>query len=115
MGKATTKVSFFARYRAPLYVLGSQVMAAALHALAKLVEMGSSVPERVHPFTVLQIRLAVTVLGCTTYLWWTKSPEFPMGPREARPLLVIRAIGGVFGACGFYGMYILFININSLY
>ncbi|ORY68979.1 uncharacterized protein BCR38DRAFT_335478 [Pseudomassariella vexata] len=94
-----SKLSIFARHRSSLFVLGSQVVAALLHALARLLETGS---ERVHPFTVLQIRLFITVIGSSLYLWRTQSPGFPLGPPELRPLLALRAAGGVLGACGFY-------------
>jgi hypothetical protein len=94
------------RYRAILLVLASQLMAAVLHALARLLETSSSSQERVHPFTVLQVRLFITSLGCSTYLGWTREPAFLLGPSEVRPLLALRAIGGVLGACGFYGKII---------
>lgn len=95
--------SVLARHRAPLLVLGSQLMAAVLHALARILETRSGSQDHVHPFTVLQVRLLVTALGCTAYLGWAKTPDFPLGPPELRPLLALRAVGGLFGACGFYG------------
>ncbi|KAK8092910.1 hypothetical protein PG999_014497 [Apiospora kogelbergensis] len=94
--------SVLARHRAPLLVLGSQLMAAVLHALARILETRSGSQDHVHPFTVLQVRLLVTALGCTAYLGWAKTPDFPLGPPELRPLLALRAVGGLFGACGFY-------------
>ncbi|KAK6839257.1 hypothetical protein PG987_005123 [Apiospora arundinis] len=95
--------SFLSRHRAALLVLGSQLMAAVLHALARLLETRTGSQEHVHPFTILQVRLLITGLGCSAYLgWWAKTPDFPFGLPELRPLLVLRALGGLFGACGFY-------------
>jgi hypothetical protein len=99
-----------ARRKAILLILGSQIMAAVLHALARLLETNSDAQERVHPFRVLQIRLFITFLVCSTYLGCTKAPDFPLGPPELRPLLLLRAVGGIFGACGFYGK-----DFNSIY
>ncbi|KAK6849298.1 hypothetical protein PG995_013131 [Apiospora arundinis] len=93
------------RHRAALLVLGSQLMAAVLHALARLLETRSGSQDRVHPFTILQVRLLITAVGCSTYLGLfnkSKAPDFPLGLPELRPLLALRAVGGVFGACGFY-------------
>ncbi|KAK2007423.1 hypothetical protein LZ32DRAFT_632321 [Colletotrichum eremochloae] len=119
MEKSMGSSSEPSRYRAILLVLASQLMAAVLHALARLLETRSRFQERVHPFTVLQVRLLITSLGCSTYLWWKKTPSFPLGPSELRPLLALRAIGGILGACGFYvSMSYLSLNeataLNSL-
>ncbi|XP_014550025.1 hypothetical protein COCVIDRAFT_116826 [Bipolaris victoriae FI3] len=100
MEKPTRQTPFYTQHRAELLVLSSQIAAALLHALARVVEVGSGLKERVHPFTVLQIRLFITVLGCTAYLWRARI-DF-LGPTGLRPLLALRAAGGVFGACGFY-------------
>lgn len=96
--------SFLSRHRAALLVLGSQLMAAVLHALARLLETRTGSQDHVHPFTILQVRLLITGLGCSAYLgWWAKTPDFPLGLPKLRPLLALRALGGLFGACGFYG------------
>jgi hypothetical protein len=100
MEKPRKQSSFYTQYKAVLLVLSSQMIAALLHALARAVEIGTGLQERVHPFTVLQIRLFITVFGCSTYLWRAKI-NF-LGPPISRPLLALRAAGGVFGACGFY-------------
>ncbi|KAK8876861.1 membrane protein [Apiospora arundinis] len=95
--------SFLSRHRAALLVLGSQLMAAVLHALARLLETRTGSQDHVHPFTILQVRLLITGLGCSAYLgWWAKTPDYPLGLPELRPLLALRALGGLFGACGFY-------------
>ncbi|KAK8072683.1 hypothetical protein PG996_006031 [Apiospora saccharicola] len=96
------KASIFSRHRAALLVLGSQLMAAVLHALVRILETRSGSQDCVHPFTIPQIRLLVTALGCSAYLPWAKTPDFPLGPPALRPLLALRAVGGLFGACGFY-------------
>lgn len=100
MQNSINYTSFFTRHRAAMLVLSSQIAAALLHAVARIVETGLGLREQVHHFTVLQIRLFITVLGYSTYLWRTNTSL--LGPPKLRPLLALRAVGGVFGACGFY-------------
>ena len=113
--EAATAPPLLSRHRAVLLVLASQLAAAVLHALARLLETRSSSSveggdeggaARVHPFTILQVRLLVTSLGCCAHLrLFAQTPDFPLGRPELRPLLALRAAGGVLGACGFYGAY----------
>lgn len=97
---ATTASSLLTRHKPAFFVLASQIFAAILHTLAQVLETGS---ELIHPSVILLIRLSVTALFCTLHLWRTNAKDFlPLGPREVRPLLVLRAVGGVAGATGFY-------------
>lgn len=96
---ATTASSLFTRHKPAFFVLASQIFAAILHTLAQVLETGS---EPTHPSVILLIRLSVTALFCTLHLWRENAKDFPLGPREVRPLLILRAVGGVSGATGFY-------------
>jgi drug/metabolite transporter (DMT)-like permease len=56
-----------------------------------------------HPFQILFVRQSITATCCTTYgLATGKIPDFPLGPRSVRGLLVFRAICGFFGVFGLY-------------
>ncbi|RWA08437.1 hypothetical protein EKO27_g6673 [Xylaria grammica] len=77
------------------------MVAATVNAAAKFCETR---PELVHPFMILHIRMLVTGLGCTLYLSHmgsSKSVAF-FGVAEVRGLILLRAIGGVFSATGFF-------------
>lgn len=92
--------SFATPYRASLLVLASQAVAAIIHGLVKTIET-ATVP--IHPLQILLVRFIVTVTFCSWYLWRRSEPA--LEPAEAsgvRPLLVIRAIGGILSAVGFY-------------
>jgi hypothetical protein len=82
-----------------------------MHALARIVETGSGLQEKVHPFTVLQVRLFVTVIGRSFFL--RRSRINCLGPSEVRSILALRAAGGVFGACGFYSKMICLYEHNN--
>jgi hypothetical protein len=49
--------------------------------------------------------MGITVVLASVYMWWKKTPDFPFGAREVRPLLVARGIGGFFGVFGMYCEY----------
>lgn len=52
-----------------------------------------------HPVQALLIRHSITALFCSTYMWWSKTPDFPFGKKEIRWLLWLR------GASGFWGIF----------
>ncbi|KUI74490.1 hypothetical protein VM1G_11985 [Cytospora mali] len=93
------RTSFVMRHRPSILVLASQISAAVIHSIVKVLETGT---QPVHPFQILHVRLMITGVGCTLYLWYRGVPGFPLGPRDARTLLSLRALGGVCGAVGFY-------------
>jgi len=46
--------------------------------------------------------MSITVLLAMLYMWYTRTPHFPFGPREVRLLLIARGMGGFFGVFGLY-------------
>lgn len=82
-----------------MVVLASQISAAFVHGVVKALESGT---ETVSPFQILLVRMLITGVGCSLYLWARKNPEFPLGQRDTRPLLLLRAVGGILGAGGMY-------------
>lgn len=101
MGGNQRASSFLVRHRPSILVLTSQISAAVIHGIVKVLETQES---SIHPFNILQFRLFITGISCTLFLWYKEHPDFPLGPREARPLLILRAVGGVCAAIGFYCM-----------
>lgn len=92
-------ISLVARHKPSVLTLASQVLAAAVHSAVKvLLNSGSSIS----PFQILFIRMSITGIGCSLYLWVAGVPDFPFGQREIRKLLGIRALSGICGACGMY-------------
>lgn len=100
---AGTQPSFLARHKPSAVVLASQISAAIVHGVVKVLENGD---DAVGPFQILLIRMVITGVGCSLFLWHQKVPEFPLGEREVRPLLLLRAVGGILGAGGMYCEFI---------
>lgn len=101
MGNKDPNASFVARHKPSLLVLASQVSAAIIHGTVKILETGE---RPVHPFQILHVRLFITGISCMLYLRCSGLPDFPLGPKDVRPLLIMRAVGGLCGAIGFYCM-----------
>ncbi|KAL2292891.1 hypothetical protein FJTKL_07937 [Diaporthe vaccinii] len=99
MGNNAPDASFVARHKPSFLVLASQVSAAFIHGVVKILETGE---RPVHPFQILQVRLFITGISCMLYLWCSGFNDSVLGPKDVRPLLVVRAVGGVCGAIGFY-------------
>lgn len=101
MGGNQRASSFLVRHRPSILVLTSQISAGIIHGIVKVLETQE---RSIHPFNILQFRLFITGISSTLFLWYKGHPHFPLGPREVRPLLILRAVGGVCAAIGFYCM-----------
>lgn len=51
--------------------------------------------------------MSITVVMAMIYMWWTKTPHFPLGHPEVRWLLVARGMGGFFGVFGMYCQFFI--------
>ena len=84
--------------KGPLLVLASQVAAVIVHGLAKFLETTASID----PQQVLQVRMFIT-LSINSFFLTSRFPdELPLGKKDVRGLLVLRTLGGICGAAGFY-------------
>lgn len=77
----------------------SQLFGALMNVTTRLLELEG---EGMHPFQVLFARQGLTVIFCTAWMWWNKVPDFPLGKKEVRGLLVARSVTGFFGIFGMY-------------
>ncbi|KAG8169162.1 hypothetical protein KVR01_001911 [Diaporthe batatas] len=84
----------------PVLVLLSQILSGVMNLCVKLLETKSSNP--ISPFSILKIRMIITLTLSAVYCWMKDVDDFPLGPREVRWLMLLRAAGGCCGAIGFY-------------
>lgn len=87
---------FWSQNKCALLVALSQLFGALMNLSARLLELEG---EGMHPIQVLFMRQALTTLCCVLYMWYMKVPDFPLGGKDIRLLLVVR------GLCGFAGIY----------
>src|SRR5438045_2683272 len=94
-----TLPSFFNRNLGLLCIALAQMFFSMMNLCAKLLSMGDP---QIHPLEIIFVRMAVTWMGCMTYLYYNNIPDFVIGPKAIRSLLIIR---GVFGFFGLFGIY----------
>ena len=58
--------------------------------------------EGMHPFQILFARMSLTLIFCCAWMYWKRVPDFLLGAKGIRLLLVARGLTGFFGI---YGMY----------
>jgi drug/metabolite transporter (DMT)-like permease len=46
--------------------------------------------------------MSITVILSSIFMYYAKTPDFPFGKKEVRPILVARGLGGFFGVFGLY-------------
>lgn len=85
------------------YLLITQAFNAVMVTTCKLLEMDKLFAKPIHPLQILFVRMVVTYVCCVIYMYFNKSiPDAPFGPKEIRPLLVVRGAVGFFGVFGLY-------------
>jgi len=91
--------NFWNQNQGLFYVTFSQLFGASMNVAARLLELEG---EGMQPTQLLFVRQGLTAILCTVYMWWAHVPDFPLGVKGLRKLLVARACTGFFGI---YGMY----------
>ncbi|KAJ6441925.1 Leucine-tRNA ligase, cytoplasmic [Purpureocillium lavendulum] len=90
---------FWDRNKPAILVALSQLFGASMNLSARLLELEG---EGMHPVQVLLLRQSLTSMCCLSYMWWMKIPDFPIGKKEIRWLLVARGFTGFFGIFGMW-------------
>ncbi|KAH6851233.1 hypothetical protein B0I37DRAFT_429789 [Chaetomium sp. MPI-CAGE-AT-0009] len=89
---------FWGRNRGVVLVAVAQLFGALMNLSARLLELESEM----HPFQILFARMSMTTVMSCLYMWWRQVPDFPLGAKGIRTVLVVRGISGFFGI---YGMW----------
>jgi drug/metabolite transporter (DMT)-like permease len=82
-----------------VFVTLSQAFGALMNVTTRLLETEDS---RIGPFQILFARMSLTVCFCLAWMWWKNVPDYPLGPKGVRMLLVARGLTGFFGIFGLY-------------
>ncbi|RFU27793.1 hypothetical protein B7463_g8530, partial [Scytalidium lignicola] len=90
---------FWQRNQGLVYVALSQFFGALMNVATRLLEIEDG---GMQPFQILFARMSVTVVLASLWMWWKKTPDFPLGARKVRWLLVLRGLSGFFGVYGTY-------------
>ena len=90
---------FWSRNQGLLLVSFSQLFGALMNVTTRLLELEG---EGMHPFQILFARMSLTLIFCCTWMYWKRVPDFPLGAKGIRLLLVGRGLSGFFGIYGLY-------------
>ncbi|KAI1100280.1 hypothetical protein F4804DRAFT_344844 [Jackrogersella minutella] len=91
--------STWRKNKAPLLMFLAQFFGALMNLGARLLEVDE---KPMHPIQLLFVRMVMTTIFSSLYIWWKKIPHGILGPRNVRWLLVLRAFMGFWGI---YGMW----------
>jgi drug/metabolite transporter (DMT)-like permease len=91
--------SFFHRNLGIFLIAGAQMFFSTMNLCAKL--LSDSDPP-IHPLEIIFVRMLITWIGAISYLHYNKVPDYLIGPKGIRLLLVLRGIVGFFGLFGIY-------------
>ncbi|KAF2273238.1 uncharacterized protein EI97DRAFT_461308 [Westerdykella ornata] len=83
-------------------VMVSQIFGTLMNVTTRLLEIEGNEGKGYDPFQILFARMSITVVCASIYMWYAKTPHFPFGMKEVRPLLVARGLTGFFGVFGMY-------------
>ncbi|KAI4729470.1 hypothetical protein E4T49_02567 [Aureobasidium sp. EXF-10728] len=88
-----------------LLILLAQATGSSMDAIVRFLQQGG---HGMHPFQVIFARMSITALLSTIYMWYTNVPDFPLGARQVRGWLILRALAGFFGLfCLYYSVHYL--------
>ncbi|KAL9097254.1 MAG: hypothetical protein Q9165_000681 [Trypethelium subeluteriae] len=94
--------AFWLRNKGLVLMLFAQVFGVLMNVTTRLLEIEGNEGKGLHPFQILFARMFITLILSSSYMWYMKTPHFPLGLKEVRWLLVLRGIGGFFGVFGMY-------------
>jgi hypothetical protein len=100
----TASKNFLIRNQGLFLVTISQFFGALMNVATRLLELEG---EGMHPFQILFARMGLTLIFCCAWMYWKRIPDFPLGAKGIRLLLVARGLTGFFGI---YGMYCKFMK-----
>lgn len=94
--------TLWTRNKGIAYMLMAQVFGVLMNVTTRLLEVEGNKGKGLHPFQILFARMAITVVLASAWMWYKKTPDFPLGKPEVRWLLVARGLSGFFGVWGMY-------------
>ncbi|CAJ2508778.1 Uu.00g138040.m01.CDS01 [Anthostomella pinea] len=97
---------FYERNFGLVLVFLAQTFGSIMSTAAKLLTSSESSP-KFHALEIIFVRMLATAILGSLYMWFKKVPDFPLGQRSVRGLLVLRGTAGFIGLFGLYCKYSL--------
>lgn len=101
---------FYERNIGLFFVFLAQVFASLMTMTTRLLETGFET--KFHALQIIFVRMLATAILGSLYMWYKKVPDFPLGRRDIRGLLVLRGLAGFTGLfCSYYSLS--YLNISD--
>ncbi|KAI0844827.1 hypothetical protein F5Y00DRAFT_247775 [Daldinia vernicosa] len=101
---------FYERNIGLFFVFLAQVFASLMTMTTRLLETGFET--KFHALQIIFVRMLATAILGSLYMWYKKIPDFPLGRRDIRGLLVLRGLAGFTGLfCSYYSLS--YLNISD--
>lgn len=94
--------SSWVRNKGLFLMLLAQFFGVLMNVSTRILEIEGNSGKGFHPFQILFVRMGITFVLASAYMYWQKTPHFPFGAPEVRSLLVARGFCGFFGVFGMY-------------
>ncbi|KAF4995840.1 hypothetical protein FDECE_12672 [Fusarium decemcellulare] len=78
----------------------AQMFGSIMSTTTRLLETGFET--KFHALQIIFVRMLATAIIGSLHMWYKQVPDFPLGPREVRGLLILRGIAGTVGLFGLY-------------
>jgi hypothetical protein len=101
--------AFWQRNYGLALVAVSQLFGALMNVTTRLLELEGG---GMHPLQVLFARMSLTMVFCYAWMWWNKVPNFLLGEKGIRWLLMGRGFSGFFGIYGMYCKLLHLLNVH---
>ncbi|KPM43907.1 hypothetical protein AK830_g2583 [Neonectria ditissima] len=92
--------AFYAKNIGLFFVFLAQMFASIMSMTTRLLETGFDT--KFHALQIIFVRMLTTAAIGSLYMWYKQVPDFPLGQRGVRGLLLIR---GIAGSTGLFGLY----------
>ncbi|OTB07925.1 hypothetical protein M426DRAFT_317432 [Hypoxylon sp. CI-4A] len=94
---------FYERNIGLFFVFLAQVFGSLMTMTTRLLETGFE--KKFHALQVIFVRMLATAILGSLYMWYKKVPDFPLGRKDIRALLVLRGLAGFTGLfCSYYSL-----------
>lgn len=95
------------------FTLISQLFNCFMMMFCKILISDKDFEKPMHPLQILFVRMSITYFFCVLYfLFYEKNKDFPLGPKDYRGLLLLRAMGGFVGVGGQYWS-LIYLNLSD--
>ncbi|USW58574.1 Putative EamA domain-containing protein [Septoria linicola] len=90
------------RNKGLVLMLIAQFFGTLMNVTTRILEVEGNGGKGFHPFQILFVRMGITVILASCYMYYSRTPHFPFGAPEVRWLLIARGFCGFFGVFGMY-------------